>query len=38
MRIEFVPADIQAGATAALAVLAHEAAALSPEARAASSP
>lgn len=33
MRIEFVPADIQPGATAALAVLAHEAAALSPEAR-----
>jgi len=33
MRIEFVPADIQAGANAALAVLAHEAAALSPEAR-----
>ena len=28
MRIEFVPADIQAGANAALAVLAHEAAAL----------
>jgi len=34
MRIEFVPADSQAGATAALAVLAYEAAALSPEAKA----
>jgi leucyl aminopeptidase len=34
MRIEFVPADIQAGANAALAVLAYEAAALSPEAKA----
>ncbi|HQR91330.1 MAG TPA: M17 family peptidase N-terminal domain-containing protein, partial [Caulobacter sp.] len=33
MRIEFVPADLHAGATAAVAVLAHEAAALSPEAR-----
>ena len=32
MRIEFVPADSQAGANAALAVLAYEAAALSPEA------
>ena len=35
MRIEFVPVDTQAGANAALAVLAHEGAALSPEARAA---
>ena len=35
MRIEFVPVDTQAGATAALAVLAHEGAALSPEAKAA---
>jgi leucyl aminopeptidase len=34
MRIEFVPADTQAGANAALAVLAHEAAALSSEAQA----
>lgn len=34
MRIEFVPADSQAGANAALAVLAYEAAALSPEAKA----
>jgi leucyl aminopeptidase len=35
MRIEFVPVDTQAGAAAALAVLAHEGAALSPEAKAA---
>jgi len=34
MRIEFVPADSQAGANAAIAVLAYEAAALSPEAKA----
>ncbi|WP_343698988.1 leucyl aminopeptidase [Caulobacter sp.] len=34
MRIAFVPADSQAGANAALAVLAYEAAALSPEAKA----
>ncbi|MBC7668478.1 MAG: leucyl aminopeptidase, partial [Gemmatimonadaceae bacterium] len=34
MRIEFVPADTLAGANAALAVLAYEAAALSPEAKA----
>ncbi|KQZ05968.1 peptidase M17 [Caulobacter sp. Root1455] len=34
MRIEFVTADTQAGANAALAVLAYEAAALSPEAKA----
>ncbi|HWU15858.1 MAG TPA: leucyl aminopeptidase, partial [Caulobacter sp.] len=34
MRIEFVTADTQAGANAALAVLAYEAATLSPEAKA----